>query len=253
MEQEERERGHFDEAGNYVEDAVESNEEEEDAWLKSEEASVVSEEVRRRLEEREKRERTADDDEAAPPTAIQIARLQHEAARLLEPGETLAAALRRLAKKVKKGPHQPTEEEVRFNRLTELGSLLMDAGEMDVYTQTKEYFARAAAVYIDDDEGPSSLFASGLKSGSAAAYEEADEDMFGGDSDNESNKSEEESKRQGKNHGATRAGTASVAEGVPDSKTIQDVKAHYTTWPIKELRRFLAERGVVRRGVLCWV
>ncbi|KAK2078813.1 hypothetical protein QBZ16_003653 [Prototheca wickerhamii] len=179
---EERERGHFDEAGNYVEDAKGSDEEEEDAWLGSEEATVVSEEVRRRLEEREARERAAE--AAGPLTAVQIARLQHEAAGLLEAGETLAGGLRRLAKALPKRGAKAADAAAqgRFDRLTELGSLLLDAGETDVYSQTKEYFGRAASVYIDADEDEGGRPVGGLLASTpgTAAYEEADEDMFGG-------------------------------------------------------------------------
>ncbi|KFM25007.1 CD2 antigen cytoplasmic tail-binding protein 2 [Auxenochlorella protothecoides] len=225
---EERARGHFDEAGNYVQDAKGSDEEEEeeDAWLKSEEATVVSEEVRRRLKQQEADDAAAAMAAAQPLTAAQVARLQHEAAALLEPGESVAAGLRRLGAGLGRRPGKQAakaaqaagagavpdpDSAAKFERLTALGVSLMEAGETDVYTQSKEYFARAAAVYIDADEGPSSLF--GGSAPATTAYDDADEDMFGGGSE------------------------ASAA-------------AHYAAWPVKELRRFLTERGQDPRGIV---
>lgn len=57
-------------------------------------AKVVSEEVRRKIEERQRREAAAE--AAGPLSATQIARLQYTASQLLQPGETVAAGLKRL-------------------------------------------------------------------------------------------------------------------------------------------------------------
>ena len=57
-------------------------------------AKVVSEEVRRKIEERQRREAAAE--AAGPLSATQIARLQYAASQLLQPGETVAAGLKRL-------------------------------------------------------------------------------------------------------------------------------------------------------------
>lgn len=57
-------------------------------------AKVVSDEVRRKIEERQQREAAAE--AAGPLSATQIARLQFAASQLLQPGETVAAGLKRL-------------------------------------------------------------------------------------------------------------------------------------------------------------
>ena len=235
-----------------MEDAKGSDEEEADAWLGSEEATVVSEEVRRRLEEREARERAAD--AAGPLTAVQIARLQHEAAGLLEAGETLAGGLRRLAKALPRRGAQAADAAAqgRFDRLTELGSLLLDAGETDVYSETKEYFGRAASVYIDADEDEGGRPAGGLLASTpgTAAYEEADEDMFGGNSDDEGQQKPSSAKAEDGEAVAAAAADPLRAEPVTSSEPAAESRAHYASWPIKELRRLLTERGVVSvRGV----
>uniref|UniRef100_A0A1D1ZPP3 OCRE domain-containing protein n=1 Tax=Auxenochlorella protothecoides TaxID=3075 RepID=A0A1D1ZPP3_AUXPR len=268
---EERARGHFDEAGNYVQDAKGSDEEEEeDAWLKSEEATVVSEEVRRRLKQQEADDAAAAMAAAQPLTAAQVARLQHEAAALLEPGESVAAGLRRLGVGLGRRPGKQAakaaqtagagavpdpDSAAKFERLTALGVSLMEAGETDVYTQSKEYFARAAAVYIDADEGPSSLF--GGSAPATTAYDDADEDMFGGGSDTEGAGGRGDAQREGARKGGGQAGEAAGEPNRADhpssrSKPAAEASAaaHYAAWPIKELRRFLTERGQDPRGIV---
>lgn len=118
-------------------------------------AKAVSAEVRRKIEERQRAAEAAA--AAGPLTATQIARLQYQAAQVLHPGETVAAGLKRLgghsrrpAKRSRqrgRGSEEPAdmsadappdpEAKEQFNRLTEAAMKLMDAGENDVYTQTK--------------------------------------------------------------------------------------------------------------------
>lgn len=120
-------------------------------------AKVVSAEVRRKIEERERAAEAAA--AAGPLSATQIARLQYQAAQVLKPGETVAAGLKRLgghsrrpAKRSRqrgRGSEEPADmagdadmapdpaAKQQFNRLTEAAMKLMDAGENDVYTQTK--------------------------------------------------------------------------------------------------------------------
>lgn len=278
-------------------------------------AKVVSEAVRRRIEEAQRRAEAAAAADAAPLSATQIARLQYTAAQALQAGESVAAGLKRLGgqgrRPAKRGRRQGGEAEggggaedaaadpsakEQFQRLTEAAMKLMDAGENDVYSQTKvtgcrqrgcslhpsspplaapsievatghwpsvprcaamspppsnasapqEYFLRAAAVYIDvdDGEGPS---ANSLVAGAGkAAYEEADEDMFASD--------DEKDKEQGIKDGATGGGAEAAAPppaGGPPGGGAAPAPApaadttNYASWPIKELRRFLTERGVV--------
>lgn len=251
---EERQQGYFDEAGTYVENKNE-DEDATDAWLTSDEAKVVDAATRRKIEEAEARR--AEAEAAAPLTATQIARLQWQVARLLQPGETVARALKRLGgqghahragKRAKKAaasaePARNPADNEKFDALTEAASTLMDSGETDVYTQDRGYFERSAAVYIDDDvdggdgAGPSNFLARGV---SKAAYEDADEDMFGDDGDE--GKQEEKEKEGG---GADGAAAPPPAQAKPEPDTTD-----YDSWPIKELRRYLAERGADAAGAV---
>ncbi|KAL4422393.1 hypothetical protein ABPG75_008590 [Micractinium tetrahymenae] len=275
---EEREKGYFDEAGNYVEKADKDAEEDAaDAWLQSDEAKVVSAEVRRKIEHRQ---RAAEAAAAAEPlSATQIARLQYQAAQVLQPGETVAAGLKRLgghsrrpAKRSRQrggGSEEPAdmaadaaadpEVKEQFNRLTEAAMKLMDAGENDVYTQTKEYFERAAAVYIDVDVPGGS--GGGLLAGGAskAAYEDADEDMFASDEEQKEEKTKGEPAQQSAPAAAAPAEPAPPAAaaqaGAPPPAAAPKPAAgaaadetDYSSWSVKELRRFLTERGVNAEG-----
>ncbi|KAI7844013.1 hypothetical protein COHA_002550 [Chlorella ohadii] len=294
---EERERGYFDEAGNYVEKEDKDEAElAQDAWLQSDEgrlaavgrrcallslselswrvgiaaelaqdaslqsdeAKVVSDEVRRKIEERLRREAAAE--AAGPLSATQIARLQYTASQLLQPGESVAAGLKRLGghsrrpAKRSKGrggeaadmaadvaPDPAAKEQ--FNKLTEVAMQLMDAGEADVYTQNKEYFERAAAVYIDLP-GPSTV----MEGAGTAAYEDADEDMFADDEDKPKEQAAAPS-------AAAPAAAAAAAPAAPPraaapAKQQQADETDYSSWPVKELRRFLTERGVDSAGII---
>lgn len=116
-------------------------------------AKVVSEEVRRKIAAREAALAAAE--AAGPLSAVQIARLQYQAAQVLRPGESVAAGLKRLgghsrrpAKRSRRGGGDERadmaadaapdpEAKAQFNRLTEAAMKLMDAGENDVYSQNK--------------------------------------------------------------------------------------------------------------------
>lgn len=65
-------------------------------------AKVVSAEVRQRILEQQRAREAAE--AAAPLSAAQIARLQWQAAQLLEAGETVTAALKRLGARCRRGP-----------------------------------------------------------------------------------------------------------------------------------------------------
>ncbi|GFR41660.1 hypothetical protein Agub_g2402, partial [Astrephomene gubernaculifera] len=92
----EREEGFFDEDGNYVfrKQAGEEGDEEKDAWLDSGETKVVSEAVRQRIEaQRAQAEAAA---RRAPLTERQIAQRKADMAAIMQPGETVTRALKRL-------------------------------------------------------------------------------------------------------------------------------------------------------------
>lgn len=219
---EERKRGYFDKDGNYMEEEEEKEDDEEaDAWLDAgEEKQVVDEATRRKIEEQTMREQ----DEPEKMTAIDIARIQYKAATILRPEETVASALKRLGggpqRRHGRKPITKMDDENRelFDSLTECATLLMDAGEIDVYSKDKRYFQSAASVYIDVDEPGATTVAP-----SNAAYADADEDMFAEDSEGE-----EQKKDNGKQ---------------------PETSAKFMEWPVKELKRFCSEHGKSCNGI----
>jgi hypothetical protein len=254
---EERERGHFDEAGNYVE---RKEEEEEDAWLASGEAKAMDASTRRRIEARRAREAAA---ETAPPMgAAAAARLQLSCCRLLREGESVAAALRRLggaahrpAKRARGAgagaapagdtapaadAEQAAKDRADFDALTEAASALMDAGDVDVYSRERAWFKAAAAVHIDvsdsDDEGAGEggVLAAG-KGAAAYAGDVEDDDMF---ADDAGGVDPPKPAAPAAAPAAPAAPTAALAGADADADATD-----YASWPVKELRRLLAERG----------
>ncbi|BDA46148.1 probable CD2 antigen cytoplasmic tail-binding protein 2 homolog [Coccomyxa sp. Obi] len=288
----ERRDGYFDEGGHYVEHKNKDEEEvEKDAWFADSKDKVVSAEVRRKIEEQQAREAAA---EAAPAmSGAQAAALKRQIADLLQPGETVTEALKRLrppapkpVRKSKKNKQQPgekaekpqraekTPEEVAalaaFNTITEAASALMDSGELDVYSTCREEFQRAAALFAPAAD----IFADA----------DGDEDMFGDDF--------AAAKQEGAGpstggpsgvNGHTAASTAEAAAAAPSAAApattatqaagtgldegtgpVQDLSAvppastqqkaveevDYGSWPIKELRRFLTERGQDPTGIV---
>lgn len=235
-------------------------------------AKVVDEKTRKRIEEQQRRMEEAD--AAGPLTAVQLARLQWQVAQLLQPGETVARALKRLGghaprpgKRAKRGggSGKSTTNEVapdpeaqeKFNKLTEAASTLVDAGEADVYSQDRGYFERCAAVYIDIDEdergtgvGGSKFLAGGV---SKTAYEDADEDMFAEDNEDADQGNDKDSSLDKKGISAGASGPHGGAGGEGDvgngkdkeERNVHGVdKTDYGSWPVKELKRFLIERGI---------
>ncbi|KAI8462273.1 MAG: hypothetical protein J3K34DRAFT_463015 [Monoraphidium minutum] len=91
---EERAGGHFDEEGNFVFDRGDAGDR-DDEWLRSDEGKVVvSAELRKRVEAEHAAMQEA---EAAPVLSeAQVARAQLEMSRIMAPGESVAAALKRM-------------------------------------------------------------------------------------------------------------------------------------------------------------
>lgn len=169
-------------------------------------------------------------------SATDIARLQFRVSKILKDGETVTGALRRLAGSRKRyqgkggGATKTSADDYQtnkeaFDELTEASTMLLESGETDVYSKERSYFLRAAAVYIDVDEVPTggaSTLGLHLTTKAALAYEEADEDMFGGNSDEEDKVNVEE-----------------------PSTSIKPMKGEdqFRDWPIKELKRYCVEHG----------
>ncbi|XP_030459143.2 SUPPRESSOR OF ABI3-5 [Syzygium oleosum] len=134
----EREEGYFDADGNFVEYVNEN--EIKDAWLDSVEAftSVASRSSVLTPAEEDTRELSSDD----------IGKMKRRIADVLEPGETVLHALRRL-----KGSSSNRKEKMSaetkhlFDQLTEDAVTLMENGEYNVYHETREVFEREAEGY----------------------------------------------------------------------------------------------------------
>lgn len=135
----EREEGYFDENGNFVEYA--RGNEIKDAWLDSVEvdptyAAKVQNKGKEKAEEFE--DLSSDD----------IGRLKRQIANMLEPGETVMQALKRLkaTSTDKRGKMSEGTKRI-FDELTEAAMKLMENGDYDVYTDDRETFEREAAGY----------------------------------------------------------------------------------------------------------
>eukprot|EP00884_Botryococcus_braunii_P004182 jgi/Botrbrau1/13765/Bobra.0056s0021.1 len=248
--QRERQEGYFDEGGHYVENKKD-NDEDQDPWLTSDEAKVVQEEVRRKVEEEDRKWRAAED--APELTGREIAALKRKLANILQPGETVTRALKRLrpaadsgpkAKRGKKAEKAPETEEERqahaqFEEATEAASMLMDAGELDVYTLHHSDFEAAASLYEPQ---------AGLATTSAAALDDGD-DMF------EDDPSGEPGLLSAGPDPAGAAPSGTLAEplienggprvgGGAGARLLEGGEPDFGSWSIRELRQFLEERGI---------
>lgn len=146
----ERTEGFFDESGNFVWKKEEGG---ADPWL----ASLENEEdLEARIGEaalarKKKEEEEAEVDET--PEQVDKEALKESMLRLLQPGETVLHALKRLGPQKKKAPQgggggkatvqkaadeRTPEEKKKFDELTELADQLLRAGVVDVYDKSYE-------------------------------------------------------------------------------------------------------------------
>ena len=150
-----------------------------DGWLDGKQDQFVVDAVTR--EKIEARRREAERGEEKVVSAAEVARWQHRLYKILKEGETVAGALKRLSggggggggkkflsaaakKRLAKQAERQREKKCGsiefdtegFEEVTSCATLLMESGDVDVYVRDREYFKRAAALYIDvsdDDEG----------------------------------------------------------------------------------------------------
>lgn len=248
---EERETGYFDADGHYVE-RKDEDEDATDAWLQSTEANMADEKTRQAHKKMVAAMKKADADE--PMSESRIAELKGQAAEFMLEGESVTRALQRLGggskkpvlkskNKKKKGEEEeqaavnPANVE-KFNKLTEIIDSLLEAGEMDVYRETKHIFERQAAMY--------------KKSTFLDKKGESDDDgggMFADDSDEEEAKEEPVAKRQAMEAAmagpsSAAAASAPTAQAAPsEAAAPESDTTDYGSWPVKELQRFLREHG----------
>ncbi|XP_048227918.1 SUPPRESSOR OF ABI3-5 [Ricinus communis] len=138
----EREEGYFDEAGNFVEYVNEN--EVKDAWLDS-----VA--VDPRYAGKSSKVTTNEDDtkdDVIELSSEDLGMIKKRISSLLEPGETVLQALRRLKggsnkRKEKMSP----QTQLLFDQLTEDANKLLDHGEYNVYHDKQEVFKREADGY----------------------------------------------------------------------------------------------------------
>jgi hypothetical protein len=144
-----------------------------------------------------------------------------------------------------------------FTRLTELADLLLNAGgELGIYSQRKEQLERFAKAVLPETD--------------VLAGDDGGDDMFGDDDDDDVFPKKSDGTSEGKsgaaavaanesdssgitaaaaggsstaaNGGAPQAAAAAAAAGTAAAAEAEGVD--YSSWPVKELRRFLKERGV---------
>ncbi|XP_020675068.1 CD2 antigen cytoplasmic tail-binding protein 2 homolog isoform X1 [Dendrobium catenatum] len=153
--QQEREEGYFDDNGNYVE--YRREQEIKDAWLDSISADLrIAEKIpARQIPEGEYEDLSLEE----------IRTLKRRITDILQPGETIIHALKRLkGSSSDKRAKMSESTKLMFDQLTEAAMKLMENGEYNVYHQERETFEREIA------------------------SKEADKfDMFGDDDDNDGN------------------------------------------------------------------
>ncbi|XP_052723440.1 uncharacterized protein LOC108319494 [Vigna angularis] len=113
-----------------------------------------------------------------------IAVMKRRIANVLEPGETVLQALRRLKGNSDRKAKMSAETNVVFDKLTEDTMKLMENGEYNVYHEKREVFDREAEGYeklARAKEGPLNQH---LASGEASSTGEGDYDMFADEDDN---------------------------------------------------------------------
>lgn len=133
--EQEREEGYFDENGNFVEYA--RGNEIKDAWLDNVEVDTkYAEKVQKKKDKEEEFQDLSSDD---------IGKIKRKIANMLEPGETIIQALKRLKSTSTDKRGKMTEGTKRiFDELTEAAMKLMENGEYNVYSDDRETFEREA-------------------------------------------------------------------------------------------------------------
>ena len=228
----EREGGHFDEDGHYVEGAGDADAG-EDAWLEGVEVDEAQADKCRRQAELE----------ASKPATLpnaELGRMKLEIAQLLLPGESVLRGLKRMSGQgqglgrgkaaagggrgaallsARASALDPAQR-AAFDRLTELSSTLMAFGEYDVYSFSKESFERDARALGASAAPPADMFADEedeplAKRPALGQPQPSGGDMFADDDD------------------LTPAAAPSAPSSAPD----------FAAWSVPQLRRLLESRG----------
>ncbi|XP_039014561.1 uncharacterized protein LOC120144599 [Hibiscus syriacus] len=137
----EREEGYFDAEGNFVEYVADK--EIKDAWLDSVEADI-------KYTGKASVTTNGEDNEVAAQdlSSQDIGKIKRRIADVLEPGETVLQALRRLkGTSNNRKEKMPAETKRVFDQLTEDAIKLMENGDFNVYHEKQEVFRREAEGY----------------------------------------------------------------------------------------------------------
>eukprot|EP00262_Sarcandra_glabra_P015649 TRINITY_DN4880_c0_g1_i1.p1 TRINITY_DN4880_c0_g1~~TRINITY_DN4880_c0_g1_i1.p1 ORF type:complete len:403 (-),score=93.23 TRINITY_DN4880_c0_g1_i1:266-1474(-) len=138
----EREEGYFDADGNFVEYVYQN--EAKDAWLDS----LDSVKVDSRFAKKDSEKTIEEEEDFHDLSSEDMGKIKRRIANLLQPGETVLQALRRLKGTSNDRKGRMTEEtKLMFNQLTEDSMKLMDNGEYNVYHDKQEIFEREAEGY----------------------------------------------------------------------------------------------------------
>ncbi|PKU86890.1 hypothetical protein MA16_Dca017318 [Dendrobium catenatum] len=171
--QQEREEGYFDDNGNYVE--YRREQEIKDAWLDSISADLrIAEKIpARQIPEGEYEDLSLEE----------IRTLKRRITDILQPGETIIHALKRLkGSSSDKRAKMSESTKLMFDQLTEAAMKLMENGEYNVYHQERETFEREIGPNVVNNDFNT------LVCDNVEASKEADKfDMFGDDDDNDGN------------------------------------------------------------------
>ncbi|CAA3028630.1 Hypothetical predicted protein [Olea europaea subsp. europaea] len=157
----EREEGYFDANGNYVEYVNEN--EIKDAWLDSVDVyekyngkSYIP---------------TSNDEESRDLTSEELAKIKRRIANVLEPGEMVLQALRRLkGTSGSKKQKMSAETKLLFDKLTEDAMKLMESGDYNVYDERQEIFQCEAEGY--EKLAQARMQSTSMSSGQENSYDE---------------------------------------------------------------------------------
>ncbi|KAH0975394.1 hypothetical protein GBA52_017293 [Prunus armeniaca] len=178
----EREEGYFDADGNFVEYAPNEKNQVKDAWLDSVEAGETKLYARKTEDEDGDGDGDGDGEDLPLSDGDDIGKIKRRIANVLEDGETVLQALRRLkgasSSARNKKEKMPAETKRVFDQLTEDAVTLMDKyGEYNVNHEKREIFEREAQGYESLARARSQGAALGTNNGAESAGDEYD--MFG--------------------------------------------------------------------------
>ena len=208
--------------------------------------------------------RAADDEEerkkAAPMTDRQIATIKMELARSMLPEESVGAALKRVRGAGGGGAGKVKRDQRReigaggggaggnmelFLRMTEIVDLLFSEGETEIFTSDKGELEKSAAMWLPKPKADSVAPSKYGKEKIAIAGDDNDDDDMFGDGDGQAKK------EKGSVVDGIQLIKGAALQPQAASKTSDEAPGtDYSSWPVKEVVRFLKENGVDASGIV---